>query len=319
MNRNTELALYLAKVEVTEGVDPTPTPTADAIELSEHFEPDDDFAFKPEAESRVRGPELHPGDPMSVAGPMIGHTRKAFLRGNTAFPTAIAPIELHPWFIGSGHAATYDATGAAEKVTYTPASTGLGSFTEWFYRDGILYKYTGVRCGFQLGFEAGGPCVITAPVSGRVASVADAAVPTNAVFRTTEFPLATDATVFTIDGFTAGIIRNWEHDLGNVVARRDGVKAVGGIQGWRIGRRNPTFKITLEEPTLAVKDFRTLRANKTPIAITWRLGGTTYQRIDFTGARAFIRKITPSNSDNLALITLEGVLRGTTPYSLAIM
>lgn len=317
-NRNAFQDVYLAKNEVTEGTDPVPTPTANAIELMEHFEPDDDMAFKPEAESRVRGLQLNPGDPMSVAGNIMSQSRKAFLRGTTNAPSSGNRIELDPWFLSSGMSATYDATPGQEKVTYICADTSLGTMTEYYYRDGLRYIYTGVRCEWMYSFDVGGASVITINPSGRVAGVSDQSVPTNQVYPTTDWPLAVDSTVFTIDGFTAGVIRHWEHSLGNVVQRRDGVKAQGGVQGWRIASRNVTWKCTLEGDLLGTKNWRTLRDNKTPIAITFLIGGLPFNRQDFSAARAFIRKITPSNDGGLDLITLEGTLRGTTPFSLAI-
>lgn len=317
-NLNSDFDLYLAKNEVTEGVDPTPTQAANSIELAEPFEPDDDHAFKPEAENRVRGPELHPGDPLSIAGRQMSQSRKAFLRGTSAAPTASNRIELDPWFLGAGHSATYDPSVGAEKVTYVPANTALGTITEWYYRGGKLFKYTGVRGEFGLAFDVGGPIEVTFGVQGRVSSETDAAVPTDAVFSSVAWPIATDAPVFTIDGFTAGVIRHWEHALGNVIQMRPGVKATGGIQGWRIQRRNPTFKVTLETELLATKNFLSLLTNKTPFAIAWTINNVLYNSVEFAAARAFIRKITPSNDGGLDLVTLEGVLRGATPYSLII-
>ena len=316
-NRNTDLTVYLAKVETTEGTDPAPDGINNAIEIAENFDPDNDFAFKPASENRVGG-HLHPEDPMLMAGPMIsGQQRKLWLRGNPTFASAGSPIESHPWFISSGHSATYDATPGLEKVTYTPADSNLGTMTEYYYRDGMLYKFTGCRSEITFSFEVGAPAQLVASVSGRLASQADATL-ISPTLRTNEWPIATDMTVFTIDGYTAGIIRSWEHTLGNQINLRPGVKAQAGIQNWRLARRDPTWKIVLEEPLFSEKDFRSLMVNKTPIAISWLLGGTTYGRFDFSAARAFIRKITPSNDNTLALVTLEGVLRGNVLYTLAV-
>lgn len=310
-NRNTRLALYLAKIETVEGTDSVPVAATDAIEIDAPFEPDYDNAFKPEALDRVRGPVLDPGDPMTVAGKVFSQSRKAYFRGTA---TAIATgnkAELDPWFRAAGYAATYVATPGSETCTYTPAQSGLETITEYYYRDGILYKHTGVRGEMKVSFGVGSPVAIEFAASGRVTGDSDLAVPTTAAFKTLDWPIATDATIFTINGFTAGCIRSWEHSLGNDIQRRDCVKGTGGIAGWRVAKRNPTFKVTLEEDLHATVDWTTLRDNKTSFAISWLIGGTQYNKLQFDAARAFIRKITPSNDNGLALVTLEGDLRGT--------
>lgn len=317
-NRNTNLALYLAKIEVTEGTDPVPTSLLNAIELSEPNVPDYDNIFKPEALKRVRGPVLTPGDPMSVAGKASSLTRKAFLRGTTGIPTTSNRIELDPWFQASGMAATYDATGGSESVSYTPADSGLLTITEYYYQDGVLYKYTGNRGDLSLMMDVGGAISIEFKVQGRVAADIDTATPTNGVFSSLAWPIATDAPVFSVDGFSAGIIRHWEHHLGNVVQIRNGIKSIGGIAGWRIDSRNPTFSVTLEEDLRTTKDWTQLRDNRTPLAIAWTANAAQYNTPDFAAARAFIRKVTPSTDNGLALVTLEGDLRGTTPFTLKI-
>lgn len=317
-NRNAEFALYLAKNETTEGTDAAPGPTTNAIEIIENTDPSYDFAFRNEALGRVRGPTLMPGDPMSDAGKIFTQTRKAALRGTTGIPTTSNRPELDPWFNAAGYAPTFDATGGAEKVTYSPVDTGLISITEWYYRDGKVYKFNAVRGDLTFQFAVGGPVMVDFAATGKVGADADLSTPTNGVFSTVEWPIATDATTFTVDGFTAGIIRSWEHTMGNKVERRDGVKQTGGVVGWRIASRNPTFKVVLESELTATKDFNTLRDNKTPLAIAWLLGGTQYNRFDFTASRAIIRKVTESVDNGLAITTLEGILRGATPAVLAI-
>lgn len=317
-NRNARLALYLAKIEGTEGVDPTPTPLLNVIELESTFEPDYDNVFKPEALDRVRGPVLGPGDPLTVAGKAVTASRKAFLRGTSAAIGSGNPIELDPWFQAAGMAATYSGGAGVEQVAYTPADSGLVTMTEYYYRDGIQYIVTGIRGEVKLTMVVGGAITVDFNIQGRMATDQDAAVPVNGVFPTLTWPIATDAPTFTINGYTTGVIRSWEHDLGNVIHRRDAIKAVGGIQGWRIVKRNPIFKVTLEEDTHTQVNWTTLRDSRTPIAISWQVGATQYNRIAFATARAFIRKIVPTNDNGLALVTLEGDLRGAPAYSLTV-
>lgn len=317
-NRNAFLDLYLCKIESSEGVDPIPTPLDDAMELSEHFDPAYGFAFVNDALDRVRGPIFTPGDPMIQAGKTAEHSLKSFFRGTTVAPTALAPIEQDAWFRAAGMAATYDATVGDESVTYTPSDTNTESMTEYYYVDGKLYKAHAIRGNLMLSYEAGGGLVTEFAAGGRGGAETDAAVPTTAVFETAEWPIAIDAPTFDVDGFTTGIIRSFQFNLGNSIQRRDNVKAIDGIQGYRINRRNPQFTIVMEDILHSEKDFEALRDNKTPVALNWVLNSVQYNTVEFTAARAFIRGVQPSNSDGLAILTLTGFLRSTVPCEIKI-
>lgn len=317
-NRNTKLGLYLAKIETTEGTDAVPVQGSNVIALSESFEPDWDHAFKPDNENTVKGVDLTAGEPLIPAGKIYSWSKRSFFRGTGTAPTASNRPELDPWFRSAGLGVTFDATPGSEKATYTPANTSLESLTEYDYKDGVLRKGVGARADLSLSFDVGGPLVIEHASQGILLSDADGAVPTTPTFEDTEWPIATDMTTFTIDGWTAGVIRRFECSLGNNIQRRDGVKSTGGVAGFRIAGRNPTFSVTLEEPTRATKDFTALVNNRTAVALAWLLGAGSYLRGDFSASRAFIRKVTPSNDNGLALLTLQGVLRGATPFSLAV-
>lgn len=313
MSRNTNLSLYLAKVETTEGTDAAPTPAANAIALAEPFDPTYDFAFRNPRDRTVRGVVLDADKPLPPAGRVVNWTKRAWFRGNGAAATAVAPIELDPWLQSAGLAATYDAQG----VTYTPANSALKSITEWVYHDGKLRKATGVRADLGLSFDVGGPCIIEHVGQGSLASISDAAI-TAPTLKTSTPPVATDMATFTVDGFVAGVIRRFAMRTGADIQRRTGVKAVGGVQGHRLNGRKATWEIVLEEPLISAKDFDALAAAGQSIAIAWLLGAIAHNKLDFSAAEAIVETVTPSSDNGLALVTLTGGLYGATPYSLAV-
>lgn len=307
-NRNALNALYLAKVEVTEGVDPTPDATNNVIALLQPIDPSLDYAFKQPRPRLVKGIDINAQAPLRPRGLIAQWSPSAWFRGVTTAPLVGAPIELDPWFQAAGYAATYSGGAGAEQVAYTLASSSLKTITDTYNEDGILYVRNGVRGELGLSLDVGGPLVVAFNSQGKVEIVSQVAVSASPVFKPTTPPTATDLTVFSISGYAAGIVRKFSYNTGNTVHRRDGMLATGGVAGFRIPERAATFSVVLEDPAISEFDFRNNMTTFADSVIHWTLpgNGTNYESFDFLANHAKIEKITSSNDSGLALITLEG-------------
>lgn len=318
-NRNTALALYLAKVEPTPGTIAPINPAVDkAIEIVAPFDPDYDHAHKVERGHPVRGANLNPAKPLQPKGRIYSWTKSAWWRGlGSTVPTAANPFSLDAWLQAAGHAVTYDATAGAERATYSLASSALKSISEVYYQDGVAYSGFGAIADFSLSFDVGGPVIVESASQGVINSAADVTALPAGVFFAGDFPIAADGVAFSINGFAAGVIRRFALRAGNGISRRDGVMSAGGVAGFRQGVRNPTWEVVLEEPLPTTADLRGWQNAATDMTIAWELGSSLYNRLGFSAALARITKVTPSTGDNgLALVTLSGVFQDSTPYQL---
>lgn len=317
-NRNTNLAVYTAKVEAVEGTDATPASATDSIFLAENFDPSYDPAFTTPRDSTVKGALLHGSKPLPPAGSVYSWTKRAHWRGTTGAPTATNKHELDALLQAMGLSVTYDATPGAEKATYAPANTALKTISEYIYHDGKVRKGIAARADGSFSFDVGGPLVVECTTQGILSSEIDAAVPSDMVYKTTVPPTANDLTTLTVDGYAAGIIRKMEVRLGNEIQRRVGAKAVGGVAGFRIASRKITWSITLEEPLISEKDFRALQRSAADVALAAVIGATLYNSANFATATAVVESVAPSNDNGLALITIGGGIYGTSPFTLAL-
>lgn len=307
--RNSQFALYLAKPESIEGTDPIPTAAANPIELLQPIAPDWDFAFKNPRPRLVKGQDINAQPPLKPAGQVADWSLQAWFRGLVSAPTALNPIEVHPWFMASGYAATYSGAPGAEQVAYSLASNVLGSLTDYYYEDGILVSRNAVRGELTLDMDVGGPLVVGFQGKGRVGfdgTGAAVPVPANAGFKVSVPPVAVGFTTFSIDGYNAGNIRKFSYKTGNAVQQKTGMLAPGGIAAYRVYERAASWSVALEAPVVSDKDLRALAKSLVDVVVHWTLPAALYQSFDFLSSHAKIEKATASLDNGEPIITIEG-------------
>ena len=234
----------LAKIESTYGTDPTPTGSADAIQLR-------NLEIQP-AESEVLSRDLIRSY-LGNSPQLIANTR------------VIVSFEVE--YSGSGTAGTapkYDpilracgmnpTTVANTSVTYKPRSTGFESCTIHYDTDGIRHIITGCRGTFTISLNANQIPVFNFTLTGQYNAPTDTASP-SLTFSNQADPKIfndTNTTSFTLFSATGLALQSAEIDIGNEVVYRELVNSTKEVL---ITNRAATANFVIEAPTLATKDF----------------------------------------------------------------
>jgi hypothetical protein len=310
---NTQIAILLAKLESSDGVDPTPAAATDAIQLIEPFDADSEFAFRTQRPKVVTGSINH--SPGLVPKGRFGRwASNLYLRGTrdgAAYSASNLP-EANAFLQSAGMSATVTVTGGSEKVLYKPAATSLKSHTEYYYRDGKLKKLLGARSDIAFSWDAGGPATAAITRTGLYQAPTDVAVPASPVFGASVPPVI-DNVALTIDGFSAGIIRKWTGDLGNTVAQRANANVAGALAPHRVRAHAPRWSVVLEAELIATKDFEALQTANTGVAISWFNNASQYNRLRWSAPNAIIEDVKESDDNGTLVITLSGGCYDSTP------
>ena len=244
----------LAKIEVTYGVDPTPTGAANAI-----------------LATNVR------------LAPMEGQDVDRDLEQSYFGASGMIPVGLYSTltfdveFAGSGAAGTAPAygpllrmCGAAEtinagvSVEYSPITDDPESGTIYFAIDTVRHILKGARGSFVLALNAQGIPVLRFTFTGlfSVPTTQAKVTPTLTGFKDPLVATKANTPTFTIGG-TAFVMRSFEFTLGNQVEQR----LLIGYEGIEIVDRKEAVKTTVEAVALATYDPFTIAKDQTRKAI----------------------------------------------------
>lgn len=311
-NRNSQIAVLLAKVETTEGTDATPSVTTDGIQILEPLEAGGEPAFKHPRAKLAVGAAIQASSPLTPKGFKGSWSSNVHVRGarsGAAFSASNLP-EIDPFLQSAGFAAALVTTAGAETVTYTPAATGLKSHTEYYYVDGRLKKLLGAKSDIDFSFDAGGPLMAALKRVGLYQPPTDVAVPSvvSTTYGGNVAPVADNIALGINFGanYAAGIIRKFGLNLANQIAQRPNANAVGGLSPDRVRSRAPKFTLTLEDELLAAIDLEGLRLSNTPGSLTFTIGGTQYNKIQVTLPNVRIEDVKPSSDNGTELVTISG-------------
>lgn len=305
-DRNSQIAILLAKLEATENTDPTPAAT-NAIQILAPFDPNIDHAFKRDRPKLVVGAAIGASRPLTPKGRFGTWQSDLMLRGTKdglLYSSSNLP-EIDCFMQSAGLSSTVTNTGGSEKVTYAPAATSLKSHAEYYYQDGKLFKMLAAKTDIDFSWEAGGPVMATLKRTGLIQATTDAALVSSPVYGTA-LPPTTDSMALTIDSYAAGIIRKWTFSLGNQIAQRPNANASGGLAPHKVRSRAPKWTVTLEEELIATKDFENLKHLGTSIALSWFLNAAQYNRSRWTAPAAVIEDVKTADDNGTRVTTLSG-------------
>lgn len=287
--------VLLSKAEVTYGTDPVPT-AANAMLVS-------NVTLKPMAASTDKRQRAHPN-----FGADLDHIA-------ALYRTLQFDIEMGASG-AAGTAALYDclmqacgmsSTNSADvSQTYAPISSGQPSATEYFFWDGLKAALVGSRGNLKMAFAGAQLPQFTFMMSGLYSALTDTAAPDvhteeEAFINAQEVNLAN--TVFTLGGFSA-VMDKLDLDIGNSVIFRNRPNA----SYIALTDRKGTGSVTIEATTVAAKDWFSLAASDTTVALNL-VQGTTAGNI-ITVAAPKVQLGTPDFTD------LNGVLGLTIPLTL---
>jgi len=294
----TRKTVVLAKIESTYGVDPVPTPSANAIAVS-------DLDIRP-------------------AGGMV---ERNILRGTLsparfAMGTKSIEVGFRTEMKGSGTRGALPAWGwegvlfracgmsetinAGVDVVYTPASGGFSSCTLHVYRDRLFHKITGCRGSVKLIVEVGRPALAEWKFKGLYDAPADASV-SAPVFSAILPPVAAPAG-FTIGGFEP-VAEKLELDLNNTLAERKSMAAANGVAGFEITGRKPQGSFDPETVVEATHPFWGNWASAAPLALNLSMGSAEGNRFSIEAPALQYRDFSSEDRDGRALYQV--------PFSLA--
>jgi hypothetical protein len=284
----------LAKIEVTYGVDPTPTGTSNAI--------------------LVRNLNVSPLNAEIVSRDLV----RAYLGASEQLiASKSVAIDFEVEMAGSGTAGTapaygplLQACGMAETdgvstVTYTPVSSAFKSVTIYFNVDGVLHKITGARGNVEIRINARQIPVFAFNMIGLYNAPTDAAVPTvdYAAFKTPEAANNTNTTSFSLFSYS-GVLESMTMNLNNDVQFR----ALIGRESVDLVDRQVGGTLVFEAPAIATKDFFAAALASTLGALTITHGSTAGNQVVVSSTRADI--VNPTYQD------LNGVHMLSVPYVL---
>lgn len=282
--------LLLSKIEATYGVDPIPTGAADSAVVGN---------------IKVSPLEMTSNDRVALkgfqgsSGKIISGTHVKFGWEVEAFASGIlgTPPAYGMYMKGCAHSETI---AAGVSVTHVPIDSAEQSLTHYFNRDGKLRKISGWRGSCGLKMNSKGIPVWSFDGVGLYTTPTDTpmAVPTLTAWKE---PLAVEAgiTTATLHGY-AGNISDFSFTQGAGVAYRNLINGESVI----FNGRKATGSITMEEPTMAQKDFETIINNGTKAAFSLTHGAVAGNRIKFTAANTQIISYAESKVDGIAMIQL---------------
>lgn len=289
MAKDTRKTVLLAKSEVTYDLDPTPSPTVDAIlamnvDIKENagvVNRDAQWKFLDQlpsllgeqwSEINFKIPVIGSGTPGTA--PRIGAILKACGMGETVVSNT--------------------------SVTYGLISDNHSSCTLYIYKDGRLHIMTGCRGTGKLLYEAGKALYFEGKMWGRYAAPTVVALPVTVTYESTvKVPPVCKSSAFAYNSKTSLVVGSFELDFGVNVVKRPSLSDANAIAGFEITDRAPKFSIDPEAQFETSYNFRA----------DWL---TTQRVINIVATRAagniITTNITNANITNISYDDREGIL-----------
>lgn len=282
----------LAKAESSYGTNPTPTGSANYVQVI-------DLNIEPVVSDEVS---------RDLIRPYMGNYEviPANTRVNVTFDVEMA---------GSGSAGTAPKYGAILKacglsettvtstsVTYAPVTTPSDSVTLFVNYDGIRHMVTGARGTFSINCEVNNIPRISFSLTGIFNAPTDQALPTVTVSNQAS-PLIFkngSTSAFQIFGFAAAL-QSWNLDFNNEVIYRE---LVGGTKEVLITDRRPSGTAVIESVALSSHNFFTDYTGTSTGTNTWLHGTTAGNKVTVSCPQTDLGQPTYEESDGITMLNL---------------
>ncbi len=282
----------LAKAESSYGTNPTPTGSANYVQVI-------DLNIEPVVSDEVS---------RDLIRPYMGNYEviPANTRVNVTFDVEMA---------GSGSAGTAPKYGAILKacglsettvtstsVTYAPVTTPSDSVTLFVNYDGIRHMVTGARGTFSINCEVNNIPRISFSLTGIFNAPTDQALPSVTVSNQAS-PLIFkngSTSAFQIFGFAAAL-QSWNLDFNNEVIYRE---LVGGTKEVLITDRRPSGTAVIESVALSSHNFFTDYTGTSTGTNTWLHGTTAGNKVTVSCPQTDLGQPTYEESDGITMLNL---------------
>ena len=282
----------LAKAESSYGSDPTPTGSANYVQVI-------DLNIEPIVSDEVS---------RDLIRPYMGNYEviPANTRVNVTFDVEMA---------GSGSAGTAPKYGAILKacglsetitggntVTYAPVTTPSDSVTLFVNYDGIRHKVTGARGTFSINCEVNNIPRISFSLTGIFNAPTDTALPTVTVSNQASPLIFKNGSTsnFAIFGFAAAL-QSWSLDFNNEVIYRE---LVGGTKEVLITDRRPSGTVVIENPALSAHNFFTDYTGTSTGTNTWLHGTSAGNKVTVSCPQTDLGQPSYEDSDGITMLSL---------------
>ena len=282
----------LAKAESSYGSDPTPTGSANYVQVI-------DLNIEPIVSDEVS---------RDLIRPYMGNYEviPANTRVNVTFDVEMA---------GSGSAGTAPKYGAILKacglsetisggntVTYAPVTTPSDSVTLFVNYDGIRHKVTGARGTFSISCEVNQIPRISFSLTGIFNAPTDTALPTVTVSNQASPLIFKNGSTsnFAIFGFAAAL-QSRNLDFNNEVIYRE---LVGGTKEVLITDRRPSGTAVIESPALSAHNFFTDYTGTSTGTNTWLHGTVAGNKVTVSCPQTDLGQPTYEESDVITMLSL---------------
>ena len=282
----------LAKAESSYGTNPTPTGSANYVQVI-------DLNIEPVVSDEVS---------RDLIRPYMGNYEviPANTRVNVTFDVEMS---------GSGSVGTAPKYGAILKacglsettvtstsVTYAPVTTPSDSVTLFVNYDGIRHMVTGARGTFSINCEVNNIPRISFSLTGIFNAPTDQALPTVTVSNQAS-PLIFkngSTSAFQIFGFAAAL-QSWNLDFNNEVIYRE---LVGGTKEVLITDRRPSGTAVIESVALSSHNFFTDYTGTSTGTNTWLHGTNAGNKITVSCPQTDLGQPTYEESDGITMLNL---------------
>lgn len=287
--------LLLAKTEVTQFTDPTPTAGANSILIRNEpkFSP---LEIETEDRNLIRS-YYGSSEKIPVKEESVVEFDVDIAGSGTPLGTAAA---YGPLLKACDFVETLTPT---TKTEYTLVSGTGSSMTFYGYRDGILYKMTGCRGTVQLNFAAKRLPFFHFRFLGKYTPVSDAAIASGADFSAFKTPVASIPAkmgTVTLDGYAAKL-SEFTCDLANQVDHAVWMNN----ETLLINDRKPTGRLSVELVTVASKDYWSLVRNVTPCALVVTQGVVAGNIVAVTAPAVTLSKVSESTFENTLCLQFD--------------
>lgn len=279
--------VLLAKVQAQLGVDPVPTPQANAIRVED---PKVEVAWKKLA--RKFSKPYMGADRQIIIGESVKVSFKTELKGSGVKGTA---PEIGVLFRGCNFTETIVP---ATKVDYDP-NTLLDSaeaITIYAYKDGILRKILDCRASGSLESKAGEYGYLNWEFTGIYAGPVDEANPAPTLNET--HPPRFISANFSLGAYPA-VIEMLKINFGLEIAKRSDANAATGIKQFIIKNRKMTANIDPEVVALATKNWESILTANTESPLSATFGSVDGNKIVISAPKCSLDDLKDSEREGI--------------------
>lgn len=281
--------VILAKIEVTEGTDPTPVKADDALEAAAVM-PDTDF-------QQLERIAIQSG--IAAAKQVFGRKTMRFtvtveLKGSGAAGTA---PDIGPLLQACGMDETVNAGTSVVYTPFDPAAAAK-TITVYIYKAGLLFKLHACRGNAEVQLVPGNYCRIVFSMQGKFGGVTDAALPSSPTYQST-IPVQGASAGISFGAFNDAVVSSLNLSTGNQIIERADLNSTEGLKGWALPRRDPQITASVEATVEATCDWWDKMEDRDEEAVDATIGTVAGNIVELAAPKVALANIALAEESDL--------------------